>query len=209
MLEVSNLQYAYDDHQEIMQFPDFTLDQSESVLLMGQSGSGKSTLISLISGILDNQDGSIKVLKHDITQFSRNDLDRFRGKEMGVVFQNAHLMQALNVEENIKLTSYLSGAQIDTAYLDHLMHTLGLKHLKKSRPAQLSRGEVQRVAVARALIHKPALLLADEPTANLDDEHCASVVKALLELTVECKSTLLIATHDHRLREHINSELRL
>mgnify|MGYP000085197239 FL=1 len=142
-------------------------------------------------------------------ELNEQQLDAYRGSNIGIVFQQSHLIKALNVEENLKTAQYLSGNQQDEATIKALLQKLNLAHKIKSKPQHLSLGEQQRVSIARALINKPVLILADEPTSSLDDKNCNEVIDLLLSQSKASEASLLIVTHDARLKDRFEQQILL
>jgi ABC-type lipoprotein export system ATPase subunit len=208
MISVSNLSYAYESGKPI-NFPDFTVASGGKCLLLGQSGSGKTTLLHLIGGLLRSQQGSITIERTDISKLSESGLDKFRGKNIGFIFQKNHLIQALDVKQNLLLAPFLSGIQQDKGRVDEVLNQLGIQDKILADVKRLSHGQAQRVAIARAILNKPSIILADEPTSALDDKNCESVIDLLLNAAASNGSTVLIATHDQRLKSKIQQQIFL
>jgi putative ABC transport system ATP-binding protein len=178
-------------------------------LVLGPSGCGKSTLLHLIAGLLPPTRGRILVAGRDLSALRAAEFDRWRGRTIGIVLQNLHLITALSVRDNLRLARALAGLPDDGARIGRLLDELGLSARAAARPPQLSQGEAQRLAIARAVVNRPALILADEPTSALDDGNCDAVL-ALLRAQAEASgATLLIATHDARLKAHFAHRLEL
>jgi putative ABC transport system ATP-binding protein len=178
-------------------------------LVLGPSGCGKSTLLHLIAGLLPPTRGRILVAGRDLSALRAAELDRWRGRTIGIVLQNLHLITALSARDNLRLARALAGLPDDGARIGRLLDELGLSARTAARPPQLSQGEAQRLAIARAVVNRPALILADEPTSALDDGNCDAVL-ALLRAQAEASgATLLIATHDARLKAHFAHRLEL
>ena len=207
MIQTTNLRYRYRAGSEIV-FPDFAIEKGRQFLLLGESGSGKTTLLHLMGGLLRGQTGNIIIDSTDITQLSESALDHFRGKRLGFVFQRSHLISALSVEDNLLLASYL-GVKQKSAEVDTILDRLGLLPVKRSRVTELSYGQVQRVAIARAVINHPSIIFADEPTSALDDKSCDRVIHLLMDIAKENNSTLVVATHDYRLKNIIENQITL
>ncbi len=207
MINVQNLQYTYSN--KAIEFPDFQCQKGEQMLVLGQSGCGKTTLLQLIGGMLSVQKGSISIENTSINQLKNSQLDKFRGKNIGFVFQQHHFISALNVEENLLLTQQLAGVKTDKNAIKILLTQLNLSHKLKEKPTSLSQGEQQRVAIARALVHQPTVILADEPTSALDDINCNEVINLLKAQAKINNTTLLIVTHDARLKSHFEKTLHL
>ena len=192
-----------------MSFPDFAVNTGQHCLLLGESGSGKTTLLYLLGGLLRNFSGSVAINNVALESLSEHALDRFRGQHMGFVFQRNHLISALNVEQNLMMPSYLATLPIQHERIEEVLVNLGIVDKRKSKVTELSQGQAQRVAIARAVINKPEIILADEPTSALDDKHCHSVIALLMEVARQNKSTLLIATHDYRLKNEVEKKIML
>ena len=171
------------------------------MLVLGKSGSGKTTLLNLLAGLHRPESGVIKIVGKDLAKFSDAEMDAFRGKQIGIVFQKPHLLAVLNVRENLQMTQYFS--KKDGLKIDHLLSELDLTAKAKSSVLTLSEGEAQRVSIARALVNSPKLILADEPTSSLDDENTEKVVSLLQNQAKKINAALIIVTHDQRVKEHI------
>jgi putative ABC transport system ATP-binding protein len=190
---------------------DLTFDTGEFVVLLGHSGSGKSTLLNLISGIDQPSSGDVDILGTTITRLSERDRTLFRRDHIGFVFQFFNLIPTLNVLENITLPRELAGADRKAAEAGamRLLERVGLADRRHASPDKLSGGEQQRVAIARALLHDPLLVLADEPTGNLDDVTGDRVLGLLLELTRDAGRTLIMATHNPGIADLADRVLQL
>ena len=208
MFEVRDLQHAYDG-VEVLRVPAFGAAQGEHWLVLGPSGSGKSTLLHIISGLLRPTRGEVVVAGTRLKDLSAPQLDRFRGQHVGIVFQQLHLVPTLTVEKNVLLAQYLSGVAQDRKRVHEVLASLDLSDKAHAYPHELSHGQAQRVAVARAVVNKPALLVADEPTSNLDDERCIQALELLETQARVHTATLLIATHDRRITARIDHQFRL
>ena len=208
MIKTTNLQFNYNREQQF-HFPDINCEQGSHWLVLGQSGCGKTTLLHLLGGLLSPNSGGIVVNNEDITTLSEEKLDHFRGKNIGIIFQQSHLIKALTVEENLLTAQYLAGMPQDKAKVRHLLEKLNMGHKLKARVQNLSLGEQQRVSIARALVNDPVLILADEPTSSLDDNNCKEVVDLLLEQSQNFNATLLIVTHDGRLKQLFENQILL
>ena len=208
MIHVSGLSFSYSQAQTIS-FPSFSLKKGEHCLLLGESGSGKTTLLHLLGGLLRGYNGTIQINDTELLSLSESKLDKFRGKNMGFIFQKNHLINALTVEQNLFMAPYLAGIQIDRTNTQHVLNELGLDLKQKSHVTEISQGQAQRVAIARALVNNPQVILADEPTSALDDKNCERVINLLLDLASKHNSTLLVATHDQRLKDKISKHILL
>lgn len=208
MIEVSGLRYSY-DHAHGMVFPDFRVGRGKNMLLLGESGSGKTTLLHIMGGLLRAYEGSVKVDDTELAGLSESSLDRFRGRRIGFVFQKNHLISSLTVEQNLKLAPYLAGVSISDSRIAEVLDELGISQKRKSRIQELSHGQAQRVSIARAVLNKPSIIFADEPTSALDDTNCVRVIELLTRVAAENNSSLIIATHDQRLRDKVPSRIEL
>lgn len=176
---------------------DLAIAKGELVVLKGNSGSGKSTLLSLLSGLDHPTHGKLRVAEHDLTKLTEDELTLFRRKIVGMIFQNFNLLPTLNVLENVCLPALLAGdsdQKIEVKAIE-LLQWLGLSDRLSHQPAQLSGGEMQRTAIARALINDPDIILADEPTGNLDSRNGQIVIQLLADLNRKWGRTVIIATH--------------
>ena len=208
MVSISGLSYKFSSASAIA-FPDFTVRSGEHFLLLGESGSGKTTLLHLLGGLLRNYSGSIKINDVALEELSEHRLDKFRGQNIGFIFQRNHLISALTVEQNLMMHSYLAALPLHDARMEEVLQGLGIADKRKSNVSHLSQGQAQRVAIARAVINKPSIIFADEPTSALDDRHCNSVISLLIDVANKNASTLLIATHDQRVKDRIERKIVL
>ncbi|MEE2740921.1 MAG: ATP-binding cassette domain-containing protein [Pseudomonadota bacterium] len=199
ILVVQALEHRYDKRPVLCKLA-LELNEGEHHLLLGPSGSGKTTLIHAISGLLEPDQGSIIIDGQPMTGQSAAARDRLRRDKIGLIFQSLRLVSALTVRDNLRLASRLSGHPANDDNIDALLDQVGVGHRASAKPRLLSQGEAQRAAIARALVGKPRLLIADEPTSALDDDNARRVASLLLETADRNGSTLLIATHDERLK---------
>lgn len=208
MLKTRNLKYRYSGGTSF-DFPDIEVGEQEEWLLIGPSGSGKTTLLNLIAGFLAPENGTVSIDGTDFTSLSSAARDKFRGRVMGMVFQSSHFIASLTVEQNLLLAQSLSGKKKSKQQARELLQRLGIGDKNKRKPHQLSVGEQQRASIARALVTKPKLILADEPTSALDDQNCDEVVNLLREQAKESSASLLIVTHDNRLKDLVEKRIEL
>jgi len=201
MIRISSLVHVYDQGRSL-KFPDWEIGDMEQWLLLGASGSGKSTLLNIIAGLLKPGQGEVLINGTDLYALSARERDSFRGKHIGIVFQKPHLIRSLDVLDNLELAAVMAGLPVDHERNLSLLADLGISELAKNYPDQLSQGQLQRVSVARALVNKPDLLIADEPTSSLDDENAGQVIRMLAIRAKDNGAALLIATHDARVRDH-------
>jgi len=190
-------------------FPDLLCKAGEVLLITGNSGKGKTTLLHLLGGLLRPKSGALVVGETHIETLSDNKLDQFRGKNIGLILQQPHFVQALTVLDNVILASWLASGQKASAKAKALLEQLGLNDQIHKLPSQLSIGQQQRVSIARALINEPLLLLADEPTSSLDDDNAQIVADLLSGLSQTYKAALVIVTHDHRLKNRFSNQIHL
>lgn len=182
---------------------------SESVCIMGASGAGKSSLLQIL-GTLDRPDqGELLFDGVSLTQMNDDQLSQFRGEKLGFIFQFHHLLNEFNVLENVLMPYWIRGLQPDENYARELLHRMGLAPRLAHFPTQLSGGECQRVAMARALVKKPSLILADEPTGNLDSQNGQMIQQLLFEMQAETKAALIVVTHDENLARRFSRRLKL
>ncbi len=208
MLQTNKLHFSYTGAQTLT-FPDFTCAKGEQWLLLGQSGSGKTTLLHLLGGLLSPTKGSVKIGETDLKSLSTAALDKFRGKNVGIIFQKAHFVKSLTVQENLILAHQLAGVAIDKQRIADLLNRLNVGHKLHAKTNELSQGEQQRVAIARAIVNQPTVILADEPTSALDDENCEEVIRLLEEQAAAVGATLLVVTHDGRLKERFEKQIKI
>jgi len=201
MLHIEHLKAGYGD-RVIVDIPSLQLAESEHCLILGKSGSGKTTLLYAIAGLLTPLAGCVRMGDTDITSLSASARDTFRGKHIGIIYQTLHMVDALTVLENILLVPYAARLKQDVQKAEMLLQQLGLFDVRHRSPASLSQGQQQRVAIARAAIHGPALIVGDEPTSALDDESCATVMQLLLDTAKTAGASLLVATHDQRIKKY-------
>lgn len=197
--------------QTIQVLADLNLEvkKAETIAILGQSGSGKSTLLSLLAGLDKPEKGQIIIDDHAIESMDEGGLSKFRGKTMGIVFQHFHLMKHLTAWENVALPLRIAGQADVEQDAVQALKMVGLSHRQDHYPYQLSGGEQQRVAIARAFVTRPALILADEPSGNLDQDTGSNVMDMLFDMISEQKMTLILVTHNPSLAEQCHRKLRL
>lgn len=210
MLSTHNVSFVFDSAGGTsLKFPDIVCQTGEHWLLLGQSGSGKTTLLHLLAGLRTPLSGEIKVNNTVLNQLSGAKLDQFRGKEIGVIFQQSHFLRALTIGENLALARQLVGLPADSNKIKTLLEQLNIGHKLHALPSELSVGEQQRVAIARALVNDPTVILADEPTSALDDVNTEQVVALLKAQAQAANATLLVVTHDNRLKNIFDQQIQL
>jgi len=196
-------------NKPVLNLPDWHVEKSSQGLLIGPSGCGKTTLLFALGGLIDADSGTININGSEITQLKNGAVDQWRGQNVGFVFQELHIIPHLSVLQNIMLAGQLADKTIDQDWLARVITMLNLNDLQNRYGYQLSTGEKQRVAIARAIAHQPQLLLADEPTSGLDDNNAFAVMDLLKQAATSVNATLLIATHDNRLKEKMPTFLAL
>lgn len=211
MLKVRDLKKTYSTPlgaNTILDGINLDLEKGQSLALMGESGSGKSTLLHLVGGLDVPDSGSIMLGETNVATQTDSQRAALRQKRIGVIFQQFNLIPSLTVEANLSFQARIAGC-LETEWQEHLIETLGLGGLEKRYPEQLSGGQQQRVAIGRTLAAKPDLILADEPTGNLDETTGDNVLALTLALINDTKSSLLLVTHNSRLADQLNSKTTL
>ncbi|WP_316737194.1 ABC transporter ATP-binding protein [Pedobacter aquatilis] len=203
MINLSSISHRYPKGQTI-KFPDWNIEDKEQWLLLGASGSGKSTLLNIISGLLKPTEGAVNFNDVNLYDLPTKQMDKFRGQKIGIVFQRPHLIRSLTVLENLEIAASMADCKFDKPRILSILKDLGLLDKINSYPDELSQGQLQRVSVARALVNKPTLLIADEPTSSLDDDNTIQVLEMLISQAKNNEAALIIATHDQRVRTHIS-----
>ncbi len=199
MIETRGLRYQYPAGQELS-FPDLSLSQGQTLLLRGRSGRGKSSWLALAAGLMAPAAGEIVVAGQSLGALSAVQRDAWRARHIGFLPQKLHLSEALTVAGNLELVYYAAGLPVNRAATTAALQALGVAELAARRPSTLSGGQAQRVALARAVLLQPRVLLADEPTASLDDTAARDALTLLQASAESCGATLVIATHDARVR---------
>lgn len=208
MLRTHNLTFSYLNGPAFA-FPDIACERSSRVLVIGESGRGKTTFLHLVAGILIPVGGEVEISGVRTSSLSKSQLDQLRGREIGMIFQTSHFVEALSVLDNLILPNYLTGKKAERTRAIELLNRLGLSGKAHRRPGSLSVGEQQRVAIARSVMNRPGLILADEPTSALDDRNAMEVVALLEEYASESGAALVIVTHDGRLKNHYPIQVEL
>jgi putative ABC transport system ATP-binding protein len=208
MIAVRGLAHRYGKH-EALRLSEWKVAQGERWLVLGPSGCGKSTLLHVIAGLIQPAEGEVEVSGENLRKLEGARMDRWRGSTVGIVLQALHLVRHLSVRDNLRLAQYLAHVPQDNARIADTLGALGVGEKAARRPSELSQGEQQRVAIARAVVNRPKLLLADEPTANLDDSAAAKVVDLLAEQAARHGATLVVATHDSRVKGKFRERLEL
>ncbi len=209
MINSSPLEFSYPDGKNILSFPELRCESGQSLLIQGESGSGKSTFLNLLGGLLKPASGEIIVSGQSISQLSGASLDCFRGRNIGFVLQQHYFIESVSVLDNLFLSQTISGGKKDKEAAEMLLQELGIPQKGKEFPSRLSVGERQRLGIARALINRPKVVLADEPTSSLDNRNCAVVNELLQREAEKWNAALIVVTHDHRLIESYTKSIWL
>lgn len=208
MLKTEGVTFSY-TKESFFNFPDIKLSKSESLLILGKSGIGKTTLLHLLAGILSPDNGSIFINDNNISSFRNKKLDAFRGKHIGIIFQNTIAISSLTVFENLQARLYFSGIPNQKEAIETILNQLDLVSVKNQKPNTLSTGQLQRLGIALGVIHEPDIILADEPTSSLDDENCELVIDLLKSQAKKSNANLIIITHDQRIKNSFTNTIVL
>lgn len=208
MIRTSQLSYTYEGGQNLS-FEDIEIQQGVHTLIIGASGCGKTTLLHLLAGLRKPTSGSITILDKEITAMTSSDSDKFRGSNMGMIFQVPHFLRSLDVIDNITLAQTLSGGVAQRDKVKGLLSDLNLDGKGNKRTNQLSLGEQQRVAILRAMVNEPKIIFADEPTSALDDTNTEQVIELLKTQADKYDATLIVVTHDQRLKDNFKNMISL
>ncbi len=199
LIEVKNLCKVYGSGEakvEALKDINLEIEQGEFIAIVGPSGSGKSTLLHLLGGVDKPTSGEVIIKGESVYKLKEKELSVLRRRKIGFVFQFFNLIPVLTAEENIEMPVLLDGGKIDKEYLEDLLKLLGLENRRKHHPSELSGGQQQRVSIGRALANKPAVILADEPTGNLDSQNSKEILELLKYSAKKYKQTLILITHD-------------
>lgn len=208
MLDIQSLKAGYDG-KPVVEIDELSLKTGEHCLILGKSGSGKTTLLYALAGLLKPISGTVRIGDQDTTNLDKAELDVFRGKHIGIIYQTLHMAGALTVLENMLLVQYAAGTKQDSQKACQLLTKLGLFDYRHRKPDTLSHGQQQRIAIARAAMNSPQIILGDEPTSALDDESCEIVMKLLLEIAKDSNASLIVATHDARIKKYFSKTITL
>lgn len=212
MIELKNIEMSYPVEQSrvsVLKDVNLSIEKGESVAVVGPSGSGKTTLLLLLAGLDHPDTGTIEVLGTRLDELSPDELADLRRDRLGIVFQSFHLIPSLTALGNVALPLEIAGDPEADAKAREILHRVGLEHRETHYPMQLSGGEQQRVAISRALVHSPPLILADEPTGNLDKDTGRAISELLFDLHDNLGSTLVLVTHDGTLAARCDRQLHL
>lgn len=199
ILKIKNLRKTYGEGEtkvEALKNINISVERGQMIAIMGPSGCGKSTLLNLISGIDKATDGEIMVEGSNISKLNENSLAFYRRRQLGIIYQFFNLIPNFSVENNIKLPILMDNKEVGTEYFNELVNSLGIEDKLKVFPDKLSGGQQQRVAIARSLIYKPSIVLADEPTGNLDKKNSKDIIELFRLSNLKYKQTMIIVTHD-------------
>jgi putative ABC transport system ATP-binding protein len=205
MIRTESITHSYQS-QNLLQFKDWEIGSTEQWLLLGESGSGKTTLIHILTGLLKPEKGKVFIDGTDIYSLSQKDLDIYRGQHIGLIFQRPHMIKSLTIRDNLKIAQSFAGLETNNNRIDEVLVTLGIHEKGKNYPYELSHGQLQRVSIARAVINRPAVIIADEPTSSLDDKNAAIVLELLMSQSALNESTLVISTHDKRVKDEFTKQ---
>ena len=208
MLKTKDVTFSY-TKESYLNFPNINLSNGQSLLILGKSGIGKTTLLHLLAGILSPDSGNIFINDINITSFSNKNLDAFRGKHIGIIFQNTIVISSLTVYENLQARLYFSRIPYQKEEIVNILEQLDLVSVKNQKPQTLSAGQLQRLGIALGVIHKPDIILADEPTSSLDDENCELVIDLLKSQAKKSGASLIIITHDQRIKNSFAKTITL
>jgi len=200
ILETRNLTKIYPGAEQVVALNkvNLTIEKGELVAIMGDSGSGKSTLLHMLGGVDKPTGGQVLIQDVDITSLSEKDMAIFRRRNIGIIYQSFNLIPNITVEKNILLPLLLDQRKPDQAFFEEIIQTLGIEDKMKRFPSQLSGGEQQRVAIARSLVTRPAVILADEPTGNLDRKNTEEITSLFRLVNQRFQATILLVTHDEK-----------
>ena len=208
MISTKNITFSYNKDQNFI-MPDLFCQAGSTILVTGNSGKGKTTYLHILAGMLQPNSGEILIDNTNFTNLKGSKADKFRGKNIGVVFQKSHFIASLSVLENLEMASWLATGKKHTKRAKELLTKLDILEQAHKQPSQLSVGQQQRVSIARALMNEPKVLLADEPTSSLDDKNADNVIELLESLSKEYKAALIIVTHDSRIKAKFTNQITM
>lgn len=204
MIQITNLTYKYPESQSIS-FPNFEVAKGHALLICGESGCGKTTLLHLLAGLRRPTTGQVLIQGNNFFELTSSKIDQFRGQHIGVIYQQSYFIESLSIWDNLLVSPYA----VSKKRAKIIANRLHIKDCLNKYPKQLSVGQQQRASIARAVMNKPKLLLADEPTSALDNKNCSYVIDLLLEEAFVNDASLIIVTHDDRLRSEISNCIEL
>ncbi len=207
LLRIKDFSVFYTDN--IVDNVSFSVEKGEFIAIVGASGSGKSTLLHLMGGVDKPTSGKVFINDKDIYQLSKDDLAIFRRREIGIIYQFYNLIPILNVKENILLPCNLDGKKVEEKHLQEIIELLGLSNREEHLPNQLSGGQQQRVAIGRAIINNPSIILADEPTGNLDSKSSKEIIELLKKSNKKYNQTILLITHHMSIAEQADRIIKI
>ncbi len=208
MLSCSNISHKY-NNENVIAFNDVSFKEGSQVLIVGNSGCGKTTILHVLAGLLRPSQGEIFINDQSLYEKKPSEIDSFRGKNIGVVFQVPHFVNSFSVEDNLFLTQELAGLKRNKTRVVEVLEKVKLVHKLKSKIFELSEGQKQRITIARAIINSPKIILADEPTSSLDDASCEDVIELLKDSAEAEKAILIIVTHDQRLKDSFKEIIKM
>lgn len=208
MLATNQLTFEYGPSKQFS-FPDVYCANREALLILGRSGTGKTTFLHLLALLLKPKNGSVVIDKTDLTKLSVAETAAFRAKHVGIIYQKPHFVSSLSVFDNLLMANYLASKPQDKVRARELADQLGFSEQLSKKTNQLSQGEQQRVSIARAVMNQPDVILADEPTSSLDDENTTRVVELLRQQSEQIGASLIVVTHDQRLKDAFQNRVNL
>lgn len=208
MLATHQLTFDYSPSKQFT-FPDVHCANREAFLILGQSGTGKTTFLHLLALLLKPKSGSVVIDQTDLTKLSASETAAFRAKHLGIIYQKPHFVSSLSVLDNLLMANYLANKPQDKSRARELAGQLGFADHLGKKTNQLSQGEQQRVSIARAVMNQPDVILADEPTSSLDDENTSRVITLLREQSEQIGASLIVVTHDQRLKDAFQKRVNL
>ena len=209
MIQTHNLTFKYKNKEQIFSFPQVNLKVQENLLILGQSGIGKTTFLHLLAGLIEPKTGHITINNIDINTLSSSKLDKFRGENIGLVFQKKHAIQSLSVSENLQARLFFCDKKQRQATINSLLEELNLSDIKNSKVNEISEGQLQRLGIALSVVHNPRVILADEPTSSLDDDNCKVVINLLKKQAKKNNANLIVITHDQRIKPFFQNTITL
>lgn len=208
MISSNQLRFSY-SAQKKFNFPDIHCNDKETLLILGQSGKGKTTLLHLLALLLTPEAGDVVIAGKSAKNLTPQEITATRAKNIGIIYQRPHFVSSLSVMDNILLSNYLANQNEDRQKARHLAEQLGFADHLSKKTSQLSQGEQQRVSIARSLMNNPNIILADEPTSSLDDDNCQRVIQLLKKQSAQIGASLVVVTHDQRLKDEFSNQVFL